>query len=153
MGEAARRKKLDPNYGKISRLGTNSLKFKEAEKIIEELFKEFKLTLNKFMKAESIPENYQSDSEKIKQWLDERLLKYQEQDRSTLAQAIFAFIVSLGSEDLVNELGYHTEVSPVLLMCFVKIVKNYLSREENEKLLLKIKESQDNAKTLNTKFS
>ncbi len=49
--------------------------------------------------------------------------------------------------------GYSTLAWIPEEMCFVKIVKNYLSREENEKLLLKIKESQDNAKTLNTKFS
>ena len=152
MGEAARRKKLDSSYGKIPRLSTNSLKFKETEKIIQELFKEFKSTLNELMKAESIPETYQSDSEKIKQWVDQRLLKYHEQDRSTLAVAIFAFITSLGSGDLLEQLGYRTEISPLLLTCFVKIVKNYLSREESEKLLLSFQKSRERAKTLEPNF-
>ena len=152
MGEAARRKKLNQNYGKIPSLKTKSLKSKEAGKITEELFEEFKVTLSRFIKAQSIPENYQSDSEKIKQWVDKRLLKYHEQDRSILAASIFSLIFSLVGEDVVDEFGYHTEISPLLLTCFVKIVKSYLSREETEKLLLSFQKSRERAKNLESKF-
>lgn len=152
MGEAARRKKLNQNYGKIPSLSTKSLKSKEAGKITEELFGEFKVILSGFIKAQSIPENYQSDSEKIKQWVDKRLLKYHEQDRPILAVAIFYLVFSLVGEDVVDKFGEHTEISPLLLTCFVKIVKNYLSREETEKLLLSCQKIREREKIFKTKF-
>ncbi len=152
MGEAARRKKLDSSYGKISRLSTNIMKFEEAEKIIEELFKEFKLTISKFMRAQSIPENYQSDSDKIQQWVDKKLLKYHEQDRSILAGAIFSLIVSLASDDLVDEFGNSIKGTPLLLMCFVKIFKNYFNREKSQQFLLKIQQLRELGKPLKTKL-
>ena len=76
MGAASRRKKLDPNYGKVISLPTPSLKYKHLDKISQEFLKQFDQELDELLEAETVPENYQTIKEKVRLWLHNRLLVY-----------------------------------------------------------------------------
>ncbi len=60
MGEASRRQKLDPNYGKVPALRTQSLKYKHTAKILQELIEQFQVEFIELYNAETVPENYQT---------------------------------------------------------------------------------------------
>ncbi len=126
MGEASRRKKLDPNYGKVPSLSTPSLKEKHSEKIFQELLEQFKVEFSTLLTAETIPENYQTVTEQVRLWLGNKLLTYREPERSELAKLLFFTLVEVGED---------VSFSPLLTSCIFKAVKDYLTPRELQVLL------------------
>jgi len=118
MGAAARRKKLDPNYGKVPSLSTPDLKYKHSEIIFEELTERFKVELAPLFKAKTVPENYQTLTEEVGSWLDNKLLTYREPDRVYLAKYVFFMLV---------EIEEHVSFSPLVISCIFKAVKDYFA--------------------------
>ncbi len=126
MGAASRRKKLDPNYGKVTSLSTRSLKYKHLQKICQEFIEQFQVELTELFNAETVPENYQTVKEEVRLWFKEQLLTYREADRAELAKLLFCIIVGVNKDDLFN---------PLLISCVFKAVKDYLTPRELQVLL------------------
>ena len=121
MVEASRRQKLDPNYGKVPELSTPSLKYKHAEKIFSELMEQFQVEFNALFIAETVPENYQTVTEQVRLWLNNKLSTYREPDRAELAKLIFLALVVV-QEDV--------SFSLLAVSCIFKAVKDYLTPDE-----------------------
>ena len=126
MGEAARRKKLDPNYGKVPSLSTRSLKYKHLGKICQEFIKQFHQEFNELFEAETVPVNYQTVKEEVRLWLKNKLSIYSSADRAELAKLLFYLLVGVQEDDLFN---------PLLISCIFKAVKEYLTLSELQGLL------------------
>ena len=126
MGEASRRKKLDPHYGTVPSLSTPDLKYKHSEIIFEELTEHFKVELAPLFQAKTVPENYQTLTEEIRKWLHNRLLTYRESDRVYLAKYVFFMLVEI--EEKVS-------FSPLVISCIFKTVKEYFTSDELQGLL------------------
>ncbi len=140
MGEAARRKKIDANYGKVPSLKTSDSISKYGEIIIEDLFDEFKELLRNVMLGKSDPENYQEELLKIQQGLDKRLSNYRDVDRPMLVKYLLVLISELSSEIIEDEEGNPREVSPMLMFYLLKAGQKYLTLQENQTLLTGFKE-------------
>ncbi len=126
MGEASRRQKLDPNYGKVPSLSTPALKYKHSEIIFEELTEQFKVELGHLFNAKTVPENYQTVTEEVRSWLHDKLLTYREPDRVYLAKYVFFMLV---------EIEEHVSFSPLAISCIFKAVKDYFAPDELQGLL------------------
>ncbi len=126
MGEASRRQKLDPNYGKVPDLRTQSLKYKHLGKICSEFIEQFQVELTELFEAETVPENYQTVKEEVRLWFKEQLLTYRSADRAELAKLLFHTIAAVQKDDLFN---------PLLISCIFKAVKEYLTQSELQVLL------------------
>lgn len=126
MGEASRRQKLDPNYGKVPDLSTPSLFDKHSEKIFLELIEQFPVEFTHLLNAETIPENYQTVTEQVRLWLKDQLSTYREPDRAYLAKFIFCTLVGVGEEVSLN---------PLAISCIFKAVKDYFTPDELQGLL------------------
>ena len=126
MGEASRRKKLDPNYGKVTSLSTRSLKYKHLDKICQEFIEQFQVELTELFNAETVPESYQTVKEEVRLWFKQQLLTYREADRAELAKLLFCMIAGIHEDDLFN---------PLLISCIFKAVKEYLTPRELQVLL------------------
>lgn len=126
MGEASRRQKLDPNYGKVISLSTQSLKYKHLKKICSELIEQFQVEFNALFDAETVPENYQTVKEEVRLWLKNKLSIYRSADRGELAKSLFYTIIVIQKHDLFN---------PLLISCIFKAVKEYLTQSELQGLL------------------
>jgi hypothetical protein len=126
MGEASRRRKLDPSYGKVTSLRTPSLKNQHSEKIFHELLKQFQVEFYHLFNAETVPENYQTVTEQVRLWLKDKLLIYRESDRAYIAKFIFYLIVGGGEKANIN---------PLATSCIFKAVKDYFTPDELQSLL------------------
>ncbi len=126
MGEASRRKKLDPHYGTVPSLSTPDLKYKHSEIIFEELTEHFKVELAHLFNAKTVPENYQTVTEEVSLWLHDKLLTYRKPDRVYLAKYVFFMLV---------EIEEHVSFSPLAISCIFKAVKDYFSPSEIQGLL------------------
>ena len=105
MGEASRRKKLDPNYGQVPSLSTPSMKEKHSGEIFLELMKQFPQAFTHLFKTRDVPENYQTVTEEVRLWLNNQLLIYREADRADLAKLLFTTMVGVGDELSLNLLA------------------------------------------------
>ena len=126
MGEAARRKKLDPNYGKVISLSTRSLREKHSGDIFYELIKQFPQAFKVVFKTSDVPDNYQTVTEEIRLWLYNKLSIYQAADQAELAKLLFATMVGVGDELSLN---------PLAVSCMFKAVKDYFTPDELQSLL------------------
>ena len=126
MGEAARRKKLDPNYGKVPSLSTKARKEEHSDKIFYDFIVYFSLEFKNLLKAKTVPENYQTITEQVKLWVESQLLTYGKSDRVYLAKSIFYTLVT------VEE---HISISPLAMSCLFKAVKEYFPAKELQGLL------------------
>jgi len=140
MGEAARRKKLDANYGKVRSLKTSDSISKYGTMIVEDLFDEFKELFRNVMLDKFKPENYQEELIIIQQGLDKRLSNYQDADRSMLAKYILVVVNEISSEVIKDDEGNPREVSPMLMFYLLKAGQQYLTLKENQTLLTGLKE-------------
>ncbi|MGF1539139.1 MAG: hypothetical protein ACFCU5_01600 [Pleurocapsa sp.] len=125
MGEAKRRKQLDPGYGATHFLATPAERDKHIKKIIHELFSQFKSELTELITAETIPDNYEEIQEKLAAWLSQRLSDYRSGDRAAIANALILYC---------GELSAEYDCSPVLFMCFVDMTNSHLPAEERQKI-------------------
>ena len=132
MGEARRRKKLDPSYGKFTSLRNAEDGKKHLKQILDELHSQCRSEMKALFLAEKIPDNYQQIRAQIAEWIEKRLSKYCESDRETLALALSAFFLKTWQDD---------ETSDVMHMCLMEILKPYLSSSSvNEKITERIEE-------------
>lgn len=118
MGEASRRRKLDPDYGKVLSLSTKSLKEKHFEKILFEFMHQFPNELRDLLDAKTVPENYQAIAEQMRLWLSNRLSTYRESDRAFLAKMLFHTLVLAREEHIHN---------PLFISCLKQAVKDFLN--------------------------
>ncbi len=120
MGEAKRRKKLDSSYGKVPLLKTIGQQQKHVERFVDDLYSQCEPEIKTLIKAEKIPDNYQQIRAQLAGWLENRLSKYRESDRQTMAVSLFVFC---------SEMFDNGGVSPMIIICFLEILKPYLSSE------------------------
>ena len=118
MGAASRRKKLDPNYGTISSLPTQSMKYKHSKKIFSELIKQFQVEFIELYNAETVPENYQTVTEEVRLWFNNKLLTYREPDRPYLAKYLFY---------MLEEVEEYVSLNPLAISCLFKAAKDYFA--------------------------
>ena len=126
MGEASRRKKLDPNYGKVISLRTLELKQEHSYKIFVELIKQWRVELLDLSQAKTVPENYQTITEQVRLWLKNKLLTYREADRAELAKLLFCTAVALEEDTFFKDLA---------ISCLFKAVKDFLTPDFLQGLL------------------
>ena len=126
MGEASRRKKLDPNYGKVPSLSTQSMKEKHSGDIFYELIKQFPQAFKVLFKTSEVPENYHTVTEEIRLWLYNKLSIYKPADRAELAKSLFTTMVGVADELSLN---------PLAISCITKAVKDYFTPDELQSLL------------------
>ena len=126
MGEASRRQKLDPNYGKVPDLRTPSLKEKHSGEIFLELIKQFPQAFNYLFKTSEVPENYQTVTEEIRLWLYNKLSIYKPADQADLAKLLFTTMVGVREELSLN---------PLSISCITLAVKDYFTQSELQSLL------------------
>ena len=126
MGEAARRKKLDPSYGKVTSLSTRSMKEKHSGDIFYELIKQFPQAFKVLFKTSEVPENYHTVTEEIRLWLHNQLSIYKPADQAELAQLLFTTMVGVADELSLN---------PLAISCITKAVKDYFTPDELKSLL------------------
>ena len=126
MGEASRRQKLDPNYGKVPSLTTPSLKYKHSEIIFQELIEQFQVEFTNLFNAKNVPENYQTVTEQVRLWFKDKLLTYREPDRVYLAKYVFFMLV---------EIEEQVSFSPLAISCIFRAVKDYFTTDELQGLL------------------
>lgn len=127
MGQAKRRKQNDPTYGKVPFLGTKTEKRKHLEKMVDDLYSEFDSELKTLSIFEKVPdEEYKQIFTSLDKWINNRLLNYREQDREILANSLAAFMYSVLEEH---------DLSHLLCICFVDILKPWMFPELVEELL------------------
>ncbi len=126
MGEASRRQKLDPNYGKVPDLRTQSLKYKHTAKILRELIKQFQVEFIELYNAETVPENYQTITEEVRLWFNNKLSTYREPDRPYLAKYLFY---------MLEEVEEYVSLNPLAISCLFKAVKDYFAPSSLQALL------------------
>ena len=131
MGEAKRRKKLNPDYGKFPLLRTARDREKHIEQIVDDLRAENKAEMIILTHAKEFPDNYQQIHAQFAEWLENRLSKYHERDREIIASNLLVFFI----------LFYRDyEITPLILLCFSDILKSYFSSDLSEKMKVYIKE-------------
>ena len=126
MGEAKRRKQLDPNYGRVYSLSNKALKLQEAERILTELFESFSKELKQLMIAVDFPDNYSQTTESIKDCFELRVSKYTHDDRCFIARFIFGLMCHLEETLVADDYNREYPVSPIIICCFLEVTKQYL---------------------------
>ena len=127
MGEAKRRSKNDPNYGKLFDLSSAAAKARHSELVVDELFTLFHSEFKTLISAKTIPDNYQSICDRTKDWFGKRLLNYRPRDREYIVQFVLGMAAKIGDEFVLErEFGQHGTISPALFCCLFQATKNYL---------------------------
>ena len=140
MGRAARRKKLNANYGNLISLRTEKAISQHAAQIIRDLFAECKEIVKNAMAGTTESENYQSELAKIKLGLENRLSAYRESNRQDLIREILTVMVNLSSQVVKNKQGNLQPISPMLIFYIIQASEKYLTSEQRKTLLTGIKE-------------
>lgn len=142
MGEAKRRSKSDPNYGKFFDLSSASAKQKHSELVLQELFTFFSSELKILMSAKTFPAQYPSICERISSWFEQRLLPYRPGDREYIAQFILGLAVTLGEEfSLKDHFGRQDDISLALFHCLFQATKHYLNQDALINLKLRLQDA------------
>ena len=79
MGEAKRRSKSDPNYGKVFNLSSSSAKAQHSELVVQELFTTFERDFKILMTATALTDDFDSICDRLNHWFELKLLPYQPQ--------------------------------------------------------------------------
>lgn len=125
MGEAKRRKKLDSSYGQVPSLKTSASQEKHVGQIIDELHSQCSSELKTLVVAEQIPDNYKQIRAQLASWVENRFLQYRESDREVIASSLLLFF---------SEMSHKYDTTPIILICFMEILKPYLSLQLYEKI-------------------
>ncbi len=126
MGEARRRKKLDPNYGegKVLSLKTLGAHGKYMEEVLDDLHSECKSEMQTLMVAKKIPDDYQKIRDQLASWLENRISKYSDVEREMIAHYLLIFCDEISEDD---------NASPIMI-CFLDIIKSYLPLKLSKKI-------------------
>ena len=127
MGEARRRKKLDPDYGKFTSFTTlrDGEQKKHIDLMIEDLYSDNELELKTLSYAEEIPSNYKQIQGKIAEWIEKRLSKYRDSDRKQITLSLLIVFSIMCEKGSINHLT---------LICFMKIFKSDLPSSADKAL-------------------
>ena len=125
MGEAKRRKKLDPTYGQAPLLSSDNQKKKHVNSIVETLSVEFEAEIKQIASSESIIAEYNQIKHRIAAWLNTRLQSYRSEDRSLIASSIMVCFAEIAQE---------YETSPLLIMCFFEILQPFLPEDKRSQI-------------------
>lgn len=117
MGEAKRRKKLDPSYGKVHNLKDPNLRDKHVVSIMNDFVAQLKPDLKILITAEYIPHEYEQIKERISDWLEARLSSYDVEDQILIARSLIA---------LSGDMNVEAFSSPSLFVCVMEALKPYL---------------------------
>lgn len=127
MGEAKRRSKSDPNYGKFFALSSAAAKAKHSELIVDELFTVFDSEFKTLISAKTFPDDYQSICDRLASWFEQKLLQYRRQDRDYIVQFVLGMAAKIGDEFVLEQqFGRHDTISPALFCCLFLATKSYL---------------------------
>ena len=133
MGEAKRRKQLDPTYGKVPLLSSQGQREKHLSLLLEQLFGQFDSDLKHLAEAETeTASNYNQIKNKLSAWLNDKLAEYRSCDRTEIAGSLLAFCAEM-TEEYVN--------SPLFLKCFSEALLPFFPDEkrlELEKIIQQI---------------
>jgi hypothetical protein len=135
MGEASRRKKLDPSYGKIVSLNTPSLKNEHLDKVFQELIRQAEFVY--LLRAETVPENYHAVAEQIRLWLEDKLSVYKEEDRADMARFIFRVLTDIREGNSPNYIPV-SSFKYLPISCVFKAVKDYFTPDQLQGLIDRI---------------
>ncbi len=120
MGEAKRRKKLKSNYGQVFSLRTESQREEHISKILNEFADQFETQFKALAIADSIPDNFSSITYEIKNWFQQKLVKYDPGDHEIIAGSLL-FVCA--------EMNDTFEMNALTMVCFVDALSSYLSLE------------------------
>lgn len=139
MGEAKRRKQIDPTYGKVPSLKTERDREKHFEKILDDLHSECEPELKALIMGDKTPDEFDKIRVSLGRWIEKRLSGYREPDRETIANSLLLFSYEMSKE-------YDT--NPIVFVCFTDILKSYVSPELSEKLADSLEDIVAELKTL-----
>lgn len=143
MGEAKRRSQLDPNYGQFFNLSSVATKNQHSQLVIGELFAAFVPEFKILIRAKTFPDDYQQICTRVTNWIECRLLRYRQEDRTHIAQFILGMIAQLDDYLVIDQYQQKDEVSPVLLCCLFQATKSYFSDEDLSKMKLRLRKLLD----------
>ena len=127
MGEAKRRSKSNPHYGKFFTLSSAAAKAKHSKQVVEDLFTAFPSEFKTLISAKAFPDQYQSICDRISPWFEQRLLQYRPQDREYIAQFVLGMAATIGDEFVLDQqFGRKDDVSPAFFYCLFQVTKSYL---------------------------
>jgi len=131
MGEAKRRSKSDPTYGKFFNLSSAAAKNQHSGLVLEELFTTFNSELKTLILAKTLPSNYQSTCNRMADWFQHKLLQYRPLDRDYILKFILGMSAKIGDEFVVEQQfgSQQDNVSPALFYCIFQATRNCLSDE------------------------
>lgn len=125
MGEAKRRKQLDPSYGRIPSLTSQNQKAKHLNRILDEINRQFEITIKQIASADSIFDSYAADRQRVSDWLDNQLKNYSTDDRTMLASSIMS---------VYAEMAMKYETSPLLIKFWYEILKSFLDADKKDRI-------------------
>ena len=125
MGEAKRRKKLDPTYGKTPSLKTQKDREKYIEQVLDDLYSQYGSELKTLTTATEIPQNYDEIKDKLTYWMKDKLSKYRDKDKQIIAHTLLQLVV---------EMKEKYDASSVVIICFIEIFKSYFSAKIGNEL-------------------
>ena len=126
MGEAKRRKKLNSSYGKVPSLKTLGAKEKYFGQLLDDLHSQCESEIRTLTGAQKIPDDYEEIRDRLGSWVKNRLSKYREEDRKTIANNLLFFCAEMSEE---------YDSNTIILLCFLDILKSDLSSELSEELV------------------
>lgn len=137
MGEAKRRQKLDPNYGKIFDLSSAAAKERHSQLIVEQLFTDCRIESVTLISAKTFPDNYQSICDRLAFWFEQKLLQYRPQDRKYIAQYVLGIAATIGDEFVQERpFGQQDDISLAFFCCIFQAIRNHLEPSGLNKLQL-----------------
>lgn len=127
MGEAKRRSKSDPNYGKVFDLSSAAAKERHSQLVIEQLFTDCRHDLNTLLRAQTFPDNYFDICDRINSWFEHKLLQYRPQDHQYIAQYTLGMAATICDEFVQDKpFSQEDDLSFAFFCCIFQAIKHYL---------------------------
>lgn len=125
MGEAKRRKQLDSTYGNKPSLTSPNQQQKHVDLVINELSHRFTTEIKQIAAADSQPDTYNDCQQEVANWLNLKLQKYREGDRTLIASSIMT---------VYAEIAMKQETSPLLIKFWFEVLEPYLEKEKRDRI-------------------
>ena len=129
MGEARRRKAKVDDFGKYHDLSTIKIREKHLDSLLSELFAKFTSDISTLILAEDTPDNFQDICDRLRAWLDNKLINYRESDRDDLIKCLLLLFGHLHSNyGLEKSDGSgQRRINSYLFDCIFAVTKDFLS--------------------------
>ena len=130
MGQAKHyHSQSDPNYTQFSNLSPAAARTQHSRLVIRELFAAFAPEFKTLIRTKTFPDDYQQTCTFVTNWLNRRLLRYQEGDREYIARFILSTIAQLDDFSVIDQHQQEDDVNPILLCCLFQATRSYFSDE------------------------